>query len=239
MSYRFPQVIWLAIYFQNIFQAPRIVQIIMVFGRYRGSERIRPERSQGVSGFGLFVPAVLFTTPCAIVCSAHHSRQQRGVEAPGALSRLSPLTLCKGSVYPPLGSDWPLALDWNWLHKGYNNETLLIFCGGAGGVSKDGILLSLEQLGSILTYCLVVRALRSEWAFDPRDTVFLIGLYWSILLLFMAAQSWWMSVHRAEWKTEVTGQMLPRVQPGCLGDVWCQIRDILKRMKLEWQKRHH
>lgn len=59
---------------------------------------------------------------------------------------------------------------------------------GVRRVSEEGILLSLEQLGSILTYCLVVRVLGSEKAFDPRDTVFLIGLYRSILPLLMTAQ---------------------------------------------------
>lgn len=48
---------------------------------------------------------------------------------------------------------------------------------GSGGVSKEGIMLSLKQLGSILMYCLIVTFLRPEWALDPRDSVFLIGLY--------------------------------------------------------------
>lgn len=129
MFYRFPQVIWLAIYFLNIFQAPRIVQIIIVSGRYRANEGFN---QRGVSGFGLFVPAVLFTTPCAIVCSAQHNRPQTAKRhrTTGALSSTSPPhppLLFAGSVCPPLESDWPLALDWNWLHKGYNNERLLVF----------------------------------------------------------------------------------------------------------------
>lgn len=53
----------------------------------------------------------------------------------------------------------------------------------SGGVSGDWIRLSGEQLGSILVYCLIVRSQRSDWAFDPRDTESLIGLYWSTLLL--------------------------------------------------------
>lgn len=173
--------------------------------------------------FGLFVQAKLFASSFVLVCSAQPSSTAtataRSHQTSGALSSISPSHLFVGSACPPLESDWPLALDWNWLNKGYNNERLLIFWLWHWRSVKNGILLSQEQQGSILAYCIVDRSLRSDEAFDPRDTVFLIGLYWSSLLLFMTAQSWWMSACCAESKTEVTIQILPQVQLGCLRDV--------------------
>lgn len=98
---------------------------------------------------------------------------------------------------------------------------------------RIGVLLSLEQQGSLLAYCLVVRFLRSEWAFDLRDTVLLIGLYWSIQRLPMLAQSWWMSVCCAEWKTGLTSFEFSWV-------VWCAVPGSRqRRIKHKWQKRHH
>lgn len=93
-----------------------------------------------------------------------------------------------------MASDWPLGSDWNWLHKAcwYSG------CSG-GAVVKNRTLVSQEQLGSILVYCLVVRSPRSDKAFDHRDTAFLIGLYWSILLCSWLHRH---DEHQAEFCTE-------------------------------------
>lgn len=62
--------------------------------------------------FDLFVDNLLFS--CLL-------RQESG-------STISPSRLFAGSGCPLLESDWPLVLDWNWLHKACNNGRLLVFC---------------------------------------------------------------------------------------------------------------
>lgn len=127
MSCWFPQVIWLAIYFQKIFQAPRIVQIITVSGRYTASEGLNRWGAKECQDLVCLSQLCCLQPPYAIVCSARHNRQRRGVGPPELCQAYLHLRLFAGAACPALESDWPLALDWNWLHKGYNNERLLIF----------------------------------------------------------------------------------------------------------------
>lgn len=214
MSCWFPQVIWLALCFQNIFQTPRIVQIITASGRHRASEGLNRRR---VSGFGLFVPAVLFTAACAIVYSAWHKRPQTA-KARRAAGALSPLALiCRLCVSTP--GEWlTTTLRLKLIAWGYNNEKLLAFRQWEWRSVKSRDTAVTETTWFYINVLSNSPILKTRVAFDPRDCVLLIGLYRSIFALFMTAQSWWMSVCCAEWKSRVTSQMLLHVHPGCLGD---------------------
>lgn len=94
----------------------------MIFGRCR----TQTGGSQEVSRFLICLSQPRSLEPhFAVVCSAQHKRLQRGVQEPHQV--YLPSCLFAGCASPPLESDWPLALDWNWLHEGYNNERLWIF----------------------------------------------------------------------------------------------------------------
>lgn len=79
---------------------------------------------------------VVFVCPSCVVyillffsLSSTKNTPKREIRLWGVLSStISPHAYLQALHVPPLESDWPLALDWNWLHKGYNNERLLIFC---------------------------------------------------------------------------------------------------------------
>lgn len=120
MTYRFPQVNWLAIYFQNISQVPRIVQIIMISGRHRASKGLNQRGAKRCQDCWFVCPSrIVYHLLCSILLSP----AQQTAKSQAYL----PSHLFAGAACLPLESDWPLAVDWNWLHKGYNNERLLIF----------------------------------------------------------------------------------------------------------------
>lgn len=184
---------------------------------------------EGVGREGGVVLDMLFTSFCAISIKKK-TTQNRNKAAREPISLLcrhhvplhppSPFPP-PSTLIPPVESDWPLVLDWNWLHKGCNNERVLIFCQcfwRCVNGRDSAVTRTTRRYISVLCSSQIPKISLGLWS--RGDTVFLIGSYWSARLSLMAAQSWWTSAWMKKKKeTQVTA-------PSSVPSGWSEKYDV-------------
>lgn len=126
MSDRFPQVIWLAtLFLKTSSRRPEQSKSLWFLADTEQAKDYTREEPRSVRIVFVCPSCVVYNSLCSSLPGTTDSREAS--DSRSSVEPIFPALLFAGSVCPLLESDWPLALDWNWLYKGYNNERLLVF----------------------------------------------------------------------------------------------------------------